>query len=264
MRYRLSAMAIVFVSLMAIPATAQPPEERREGDRPAGGERPGRPARERIMRAFDKDNDGRLNEEERAAMREQLGDRFEEMRRQMRDAFEERRGDDARQRDGRRDADPQRRPRPQDGNERERDARQRRGPDRRGGPVGPMRGPRERNLDALFGWFDMDGDNMLDRREFAELSEFVSRRRAGPPGGPGGPRVGRRGPDGPPGRGGDQLERRERQRRFGGPNRNDGPGPRAGRDERPPRDEQPRPPRAENPPDPPATPEPQPAAADPI
>jgi hypothetical protein len=39
-------------------------------------------------------------------------------------------------------------------------------------------------LQPLFGWFDADGDNRLSRREFAELSQFVERRRPGPTDGP--------------------------------------------------------------------------------
>ena len=59
---------------------------------------------ERIMRAFDRDNDGRLSDEERAAVREQLGDRFIELRERVSELRDDR-GDDAnregaRRRDG--------------------------------------------------------------------------------------------------------------------------------------------------------------------
>ena len=50
------------------------------------------------MRAFDRDNDGRLSDDERAAMREQLGDRFIELRERIRELRDDR-GDDA-DRDG--------------------------------------------------------------------------------------------------------------------------------------------------------------------
>ncbi len=56
------------------------------------------------MRAFDRDNDGRLSDEELAAVREQLGDRFIELRERVRELRDDR-GDDvdrdgARRRDG--------------------------------------------------------------------------------------------------------------------------------------------------------------------
>jgi hypothetical protein len=95
-----------------------------------------------------------------------------------------------------------------------------------------MRGPQDRTLGALFGWFDNDGDNMLSRREFAELSQFVDRRRPGPPGGLAGTRIGRRGPDWPFGRGSDRVENQLRERRIEGRPRGDRPGPRAGDDRR--------------------------------
>ena len=270
---RMWMLTVVISGVVALPALAQPPEAGSER-----GDRPGRAARERILRAFDKDGDGRLNNEERDAMREQMGERFEMMRQRMRGLFDESEGADAGEarprRPGRRaDADRQRRGdrRAADRPRRERGDRDRgraRRPDRpRGprGPMGPMGGPPERNLQALFGWFDQDGDNMLNRREFAELSQFVQRRRPGPPGGPPpGARFGRRGPDGPPAGDREELRRRSREGRLGGP-----PGAeRRDRDERRGREEQrargerrrdrgdsPRAPRPDNPPEPPATPE---------
>ena len=270
---RMAAIVVTVASLLALPALAQPPED-------SQGDRPRRPARERILRAFDRDGDGRLNEEERDAMREQMGERFEEMRGRMRDLFEERQGREA---DAGRDADrrPERERGPEarrrrDGDrevrrgprgQRRPDARQRdgdrpgpprRGPDDRIRPFGPMGGPPERNLQALFGWFDRDGDNMLDRREFAELSQFVQQRRPGRRGGPDGPRFGRRS-DGPS-RGEFRDVIRRRLRDDGSP-RLERPGPqreerrareqrRDADDRRPPR-EPPRPPRPDNPPEPP-------------
>jgi hypothetical protein len=122
------------------------------------------------------------------------------------------------------------------------------GPDRPRGPLGPVGAPPERNIQALFGWFDTDGDNMLNRREFAELSQFVERRRPGRPDGPSGPdRVGRRGPralSDPEGF--VRRERFERLLRDDVRRRDD----RGGR--RPDRPEPPRPPRPDGPPGPPA------------
>ena len=242
MRNFIAAITLVAAGLLALPAFAQ---EAREGDERDSPRRP--VPRERIMRAFDRDNDGRLSDEERAAVREQLGDRFIELRERVRDLRDDRDDDadreGARRRDGdgdrgrdarpnaererrqegdlapearraprdeprpeaRRDAEPRRdEDRPREGRVREerrirvelRDRPEgRQGPDGPRGPLGPFGGSPERNIQALFGWFDADGDNLLSRREFAELSQFVERRRPGRPDGPPGPnRVGRRGP----------------------------------------------------------------------
>ncbi len=224
MKIQISTLALVALGLLANPISAQPEEREGDGNRPRGA------ARERILRAFDKDGDGQLNQEERNAVREQLGDRFEDIRRQVRDLFEERRESDAgdrepRRRDGDRDRPPRRgdgdRPRergprddgsPRDRGPGDRGPRDRPRPDGPRGPMGPMRGGPERDLQALFGWFDMDRDNMLDRREFAELSQFVQRRRPMPAGGPGGPRVSWRGPGGPDEVRVDAIRRLERRR----------------------------------------------------
>jgi hypothetical protein len=111
----------------------------------------------------------------------------------------------------------------------------------------------DRDLAPLFGWFDADGDNMLSRREFAELSQFVERRRPGrPDGGPDGPRFGRRDRgDASPRAGGGFRGFSDRGRRFEGPPRGDRPD-RGDRDAGPSNRERPsRPPRPDAPPDPP-------------
>ncbi|HEY3391843.1 MAG TPA: hypothetical protein VGK58_04000 [Lacipirellulaceae bacterium] len=106
---------------------------------------------------------------------------------------------------------------------------------------------------------------MLSRREFAELSQFVDRRRPGPPGGgPAGPRIGRRGFDGPPGRGGDRFDFRMRERRLEGPPRGDGPRPRDRDDRRARGDQRRRPDRPDNAPNRPRPQEARPNAADAI
>src|SRR5687767_14279008 len=80
MRHLMSAIIWSAVGVLALPAIAQESREGNEGDAPR------RPvARERIMRAFDRDNDGRLSDEELAAVREQLGDRFIELRDRIRE-----------------------------------------------------------------------------------------------------------------------------------------------------------------------------------
>jgi hypothetical protein len=108
---------------------------------------------------------------------------------------------------------------------------------------------------------------MLNRREFAELSQFVDRRRPGPPRGPDGPRIGRRGPDWPFGRGGDRVEIELRQRRrIEGPPRGERPGPRERDDRRARGDERRRPdrPRTDNAPNRPGPQEARPNAAEAI
>jgi hypothetical protein len=117
------------------------------------------------------------------------------------------------------------------------------------GPLGPLSGPPERNIQALFGWFDNDGDNMLSRREFAELSQFVERRRPGRRAGPADPdRVGGRGLLGSPTPDSDEFRRRmERVERLReGRRLDDRP------ERRPNRERPPRPPRPDGPPGPPA------------
>jgi len=109
---------------------------------------------------------------------------------------------------------------------------------RRGdGPVRPGAvGPPMRNLEPLFAWFDNNGDALLDRQEFGELSQFVRRKDGGPNRAPLGPRSepgigppdrdpgdepmpafrrgrGQRGEFGPPGEG--RGNRRGRGRRGG-------------------------------------------------
>jgi hypothetical protein len=299
MRHIIPAITLAAAGLLALPAFAQEPGDGDESDSPR------RPvARERIMRAFDRDNDGRLSDEERAAVREQLGDRFIELRERVRELRDDRADDanreGARRRDGggdrgrnarpdaererrqegnpapearraprdeppseaRRDAEPRRdedRPREERAREERRIRVQlrdrpegRQGPDGPRGPLGPFGGSPERNIQALFGWFDADGDNLLSRREFAELSQFVERRRPGRPDGPPGPdRVGRRGPFALPADGDEirpfiRRERLEQRLRDETRRRDD----RAER--RPDRGEPPRPPRPADPPGPPS------------
>jgi hypothetical protein len=81
-------------------------------------------------------------------------------------------------------------------------------------------GPPGRNLEPLFAWFDNNGDALLDRQEFGELSRFVRRQErpgrppVGPDGGPGVVPLERR-PDAEPGPGPGAGARRGRGRRGG-------------------------------------------------
>ena len=111
MRHSICAITLAAAGVLALPALAQEP---REGDEDDAQRRP--IARERIMRVFDRDNDGRLSDEERAAVREELGERFFELR----DRIRELRGDpgEPRERDGDRPRDGDR---GRDGRPRERE-----------------------------------------------------------------------------------------------------------------------------------------------
>jgi hypothetical protein len=194
MNNRISAWIALALCLLATPVVAQPEERREEGERPRGA------TRERILRAFDRDGDGRLSQDEREAVREQLGERFDEIRRQVRELFEDRGDDATRDRGPRRPDSDQERPqrrRPDGDRPRERGPREPRGGGNWSGLIGPRPGAADRDMRPLFGWFDTDGDNMLNRREFDELAQFVLRHHPRPRGGPGGPRVGWRGPGRP-------------------------------------------------------------------
>lgn len=312
-------MILVVTGLVAWPIGATAQEENRGRD---NAER-GAAARQRILRAFDKDGDGRLNEAERDAVREQLGERFEAVRERIQGLFDvsnddrdddEDQGDDDR-RDGRgrarggRDAERNRdaersgrgrgeRPEadgergPEAGRRSDRragregdrdeqvDGRRRDGagpdrPDRERerpvrperppgtpdagrpfgprGPMGPGVGRRPRDLESLFGWFDMDGDDQLSRGEFAELAQFVERRGPRVAGGPpAGPRFGQ-----PAVRGFRALDRSrpdaaptDRIRRFEGPPGGDRPDRDYAGDRPRDRGRPPRPPRPDGPPEP--------------
>ena len=180
MRYYLFATMAV-AGLMALPALAQPPEDGgKKGDRPSREE-----MRERMIKEFDKDGDGKLSDEEREKAREAMRERFG------------RRGAEGRPgRDGG--------PRGEYGKGKKGD----RGPDGRRG--GPGDGPRPPHFERLFDRFDEDKNDALSRKEFKKLAEFVREHRPGPPGGPRrGPRFDGRGPDGPP-RDGEGFRRRPR------------------------------------------------------
>lgn len=156
----------------------------------------------KVLKEFDKDGDGRLNEDERAkaraAHRERMGDRGDRPRPD--------RGREGRRPDG---------PGPDGRGPRDRGPEGRPGPGRPGpgGPGGPGGMP---NPERLFNAFDADKDGKLSLDEFRKLTEKIRERGPGGPGerrfGPGGPPDGR--PAGPPPRRGPEGDR---------------PGPREGR-----------------------------------
>lgn len=204
MRYFLFS-AIAATGLLAVPALAQPPENgEQRGDRPRREE-----MRERMLKEFDKDGDGKLSDEERQKAREAMRERFG------------RRGPDGgRGRDGG--------PRGKDGKGKKGD----RGPDRWHGHHAPGGGPPPPpHFEMLFNRFDEDKNDVLSRDEFAKLAEFLHHHRHhrhGPPpaGPPRGPRFDDRGPDGPP-PGGEEFRRRHRPEGPPGPppRPGDPPGP---------------------------------------
>jgi hypothetical protein len=196
MKRVIPVLTFLGASLVALTTLAQPPDDRSEkADRPRGPE-----MRERLLKEFDKDGDGKLSEEERETAREAMRERF----RRWRDEAGPR-DDDAKGKKGGRRPDGERR---------------RHGPE--GGPPNP---------DALFDRFDEDDNDALSRDEFKKLADFVRHHRHGPPGGPPGPpprgpRFDFRGPDGPPPRDGGEFRRRRRPDGPPGPGGPPGPPPR--------------------------------------
>lgn len=186
MKYRIVALTVVVIGLLGgFPAGVavaqdQPPEQ--GSPPPDQSPRPRNPEfHQRMLDEFDKDGNGQLDEQERQVARETMRARREERR----------------ERFGGRGPDEARGPRGPEGRAR------RPGP----GAGGPANRDRSRpRLESLFGWFDRNNDQLLDREEFRELAQFVQRRHQdGPPrGGPEGRGFGRRGPGGgppPPGEG---------------------------------------------------------------
>lgn len=159
-RWALAPLALV---VFANPASAD------DDAKPRGPRDPER--RQKMLDEFDADGDGKLSEEERQTLREE-----------MRERRGQREGKRARGKKGGRDGEAGPRGR-------------RRGP----GPDGPPKPP---HPEELFKLFDADDDGMLSMDEFMELSREM-RQRHGPP-----HAEGRRGPprdgDRPRGRRGDR------------------------------------------------------------
>lgn len=222
--------SITLAGLLALPALAETPDE---GGKPEG--RPGREEmRERVLKEFDKDGDGKLSDEERQKARETMRERYGRGGRDGRPRGEGKEG-----RKGNKKGD---RGHGSDGWH---------GPHGHHPPGPPLPPPEE-----LFSKFDLDNDEKLSLEEFQKLADFV-RDRLPPPPPPGGPRhgpgYGGRGPDGPP-PGGEGFRRRDR-----GPDRPGRPPRGEGRRDR----EDPKPPpRPDDNPDPP--PSAEPAAEDSI
>lgn len=160
MRYLAPILSLLVVAMFA-PALMAQDEAPADNDRAARrGE-----MRQRIVEEFDADGDGQLNNEERAAAREEMRARRGRGRNAQRGAGDVQPGEAAPR--GRRlmDEDP---PRPAPG------------PGRRNRPAGPP-DPAE-----VFKQSDTNGDGVLDLEEFIKASEAMRpQRAAGPPRGSG-------------------------------------------------------------------------------
>ena len=64
--------ALLLISVLSL-ATGIIAKPEKGGKKPGSGE--GRPSREEVMKKFDKDGDGKLNEEEKAELRKQMAER---------------------------------------------------------------------------------------------------------------------------------------------------------------------------------------------
>lgn len=204
MRYLFSSFVFLAASVMALSALADPADK----DAKKGDDKSRAEMREKMLKEFDKDGDGKLSDEER-----------ETARAKMRELHGDKKGKG-------------------EGGEGKRKPEGGRGPEARGGPGGPPHMPKP---EELFAKFDKDSDEKLSKEEFMALANFVHEHMPPPPGlrgdgrgpegrgpdgSPGGPRFGR-GPDGPP-RDGDGPNRRR-----GGPDGERRPG----REGRPPRED---------------------------
>lgn len=177
------------VCLMALPATAQPPAD-------DGGDRtPADPtAKQKLLDAFDANNDGTIDRDEARVIGRALRENFNigfgrgpadrgPRDRGPRDRDRAGRGPDGRGPDG-----------PPRGDGRGR------GPEGRRGPDGTQDRPRGPNPERVFNVFDENDDDSLSKEEFLKLSDFMRslRMNAGRPPGRGRGFEGR-GPDDRPG-----------------------------------------------------------------
>jgi hypothetical protein len=204
MRYLFSSFVFLTVGLSAMSAIADPADK----DAKKGGDKDRAAMREKVLKEFDKDGDGKLSDDER-----------EKARDKMRELRGGKKGDKGERRKSER-GEGRRRPPESRGPEARRGA-DGPGPDGRRGPGGPP--PMLPKPEELFAKFDKDNDEKLSKKEFKELTEFVHEHMPHPP------MAGRMGPP-PQGRG--FIERRSDERVFAQRGPDDGPRFRDGEDPR--------------------------------
>ena len=155
MRYLFSSFVFLVAGAMALTAMADDDKETKKDD---GG--PRAEMREKILKEFDKDGDGKLNDEER-----------EKARDKMREFHRGPRGEGGEPGEGRR----------RDGRGPEGRGPEGRGPEGRRGPGGPDGPPKLPKPEELFAKFDKDKDDKLSKDEFKELTDFVHEHMPPPP-----------------------------------------------------------------------------------
>jgi hypothetical protein len=187
MRYLLSSFVFASAGLLAMSVMAADSDS---SDAKPGDDGAARAEiREKIVKEFDKNGDGKLSDDERQEARQKMRELMERRHRE--------RGDD-----GDRDERPRRKEK-EDGKDRDRHGpdgnHDGHGPDGHG-PDGHRAGPPKMpKPEELFSKFDKDGDGKLSKEEFMARAEFVHEHMPPPP--PGGPRFAADrgpGPDGPP------------------------------------------------------------------
>jgi hypothetical protein len=165
MRYLLSSFVIATVGLLAMTAMAAESDGKDAKPSDEGAVRAG--IREKILKEFDKDGDGKLSDDERQEARQKMRELMSERHRE--------RGDDGERGEHRRHADGH-----------DRDGRGpeghgpdgHSGPDGHGGPDGPPKMPKP---EEMFSKFDKDSDGKLSKDEFMALANFVHEHMPPPP-----------------------------------------------------------------------------------
>ncbi len=232
MRYLLTSFAFAAASLLAISVMAAEPDAKdsNQGDSAARAE-----IREKLVKEFDKNSDGKLSDDERQEARQKMRELMSERHRERGDDGE--RGEHSRHEDGK----------DRDGHDRDGHGPEGHGPDGHPGPDGHHAGPPKMpKPEEMFSKFDKDGDGKLSKEEFMALADYVHEHMPPPPERPRFAADRGPGPDGPPrghfeGHFEGRLEGRFIEGNIGpdGPPRfrdGDAPGRRFRRPEGPPRD----------------------------